>query len=319
MRSIISYCLVIGMQGYQLAEDFLQFNNKFVFTHDMVLEIIVNTIVIILASVGLFKVAFIGKIVIQPDQQTLNYSKKDLSDFKTAANSTYNMNTTAINFTNYQVTYGYLWSFTEYFTVTMLFVAIAIILLFMLYSIPMLKKLIFKDKIVIPKYLFKKDNGEFKDMTIDYLWKPFLDNIFLKDQLLNFSQKCNDKVVDNFYYGKLNDQDRDYISKFNYTAKRRLEDIKKKMRNEEKEADNENVTLNSNYLNYHVFTLEPNFCDVLMKKWIQKYLEGIDIYWDGDVVGKRKAIYYFGRVSIFLFIMFVVNYKRNSFQSANDI
>jgi len=37
-----------------------------------------------------------------------------------------------------------------------------------------------------------------------------------------------------------------------------------------------------------------------MAKWILKNLEGIDIYWDGEVVGRRKAVHYFGRVSIII-------------------
>ena len=37
---------------------------------------------------------------------------------------------------------------------------------------------------------------------------------------------------------------------------------------------------------------------MLMCKWILRNLEGIDIYWDGEVVGRRKAVHYFGRLLI---------------------
>jgi hypothetical protein len=50
---------------------------------------------------------------------------------------------------------------------------------------------------------------------------------------------------------------------------------------------------------------ELNMCDVLVRKLILFRLEGTDIYWDGDVIGKRTCLNYYGRV----FIYNLANYK----------
>ncbi len=47
-----------------------------------------------------------------------------------------------------------------------------------------------------------------------------------------------------------------------------------------------------------------------MRKWLQHRLEGIDIFWDGEVIGKRTCHTFFGRV---LFVSNPDAHKRISF------
>ena len=41
--------------------------------------------------------------------------------------------------------------------------------------------------------------------------------------------------------------------------------------------------------------------DILLRKWLQNKLEGVDVFWDGDVIGKRTCLNYFGRVLFFYY------------------
>jgi len=292
------------MQMYQILEDFFNVSGKFIYTHDLVLEIIVNVIIFVIALVGLFKVAFVGQIVL-PGFESSNFSNY-------TSKYAYGLNTTAYNITYINgtnityvgVTYGDMLAFSEAFTFALLIFAICIIILFFIYSIPAVKRVFFQEKIHFSKHLFETDNGEFKDMVIDHLWKPFWDNIMKDDMIMNKKLEITQHSIDHFFYNKLIDADKEKLISWQLTPAKRLEEIKKKIGNLENDSSSKEVD-ETHYSNIrilfiiilHYLFIEQNNCDILMFKWIQKYLEGVDIFWDGDVIGRRKAIYYFGRVN----------------------
>ena len=58
-----------------------------------------------------------------------------------------------------------------------------------------------------------------------------------------------------------------------------------------------------------------NGCDILLRKLLIFKIEGIDAYWDGEVIGKRTCRSYFGRVKYFN----LVNSSRPSIQIDSDL
>ena len=119
-----------------------------------------------------------------------------------------------------------------------------------------------KEQLYFSKFLFDIPNNNFKDMIIDHLWKPFWDNIFQTDRVLNKRldiENPGNKIIYNFYYGKLGNKDKELVLNNDNSAKKRLEMIKKKMSTEEKSANfskvKESTSTTIFYINNFFFNL----------------------------------------------------------------
>jgi len=238
-------------------ECFINIKGKFVFTHDLVLEMIINFIILFTALLGLFKVTIVGKITILPEEITS--SANFTSNSNNNVNSTaININETVFNITLFNETHNFsnddMLRYSENLTFGLLATAVVIIFLFLLYSIPAIKKMIKKERIYIGKYLFDLPTEDFKNMVIEHLWKPFWENLFKNDKVLNKNldvKNANDKIINAFYYQKLTIKERKEILKSEFNPVKRLEEIKKKLGSDERDSfkNLKNLDMHSNYNN----------------------------------------------------------------------
>ena len=149
------------------------------------------------------------------------------------------------------------------------------------------------------------DEEKRQKLLLEYIWKPFLDNLFTKDPTLRKEVILTKEKFKSLYYDK-NDvvkskDNNDYrtmitipsaLSRFNYLIKKLTQAQQEEEEKNQKERE-DNV-LSPVSKNIEVITKS----DILLRKFIQFNLEGNDIYWEGKVIGKRTCLNFFGKLIV---------------------
>ena len=221
-------------------ENIFNIKDKFVFIHDSVLELIINIFIMFITFLNLFKIVFVGNFLIeQNDEELLDISKQNKTKLLEIREK---YNITILNVTMNDKTYFFskddILKYTENLSFGLFVLSFLLIILFVFYSIPSIKSLLVKEKMYFPKFLFKQSSFKLKDMVIDFLWKPFWENLFIQNEILNMKLDFENNLINkNFYYSKIGHLEKDFlIKKGDYNASKRLEAVKKKMGNDDKDA-----------------------------------------------------------------------------------
>jgi hypothetical protein len=159
-----------------IVESIRWFKGLFIFRHDTILNLIVNFLIFTASLIGLLKYLTVGDYDVNTD----------ISD-----------NSKVIIFKSY-----------ELLSLLLFLLCVIIIILFIIYSFPFVREKFTPKSLKFPSYLLKLNETEIKNLLIDFIWKPFLDNLFISDRILNndinmkdksFLEECIEgKIPDNF-------------------------------------------------------------------------------------------------------------------------
>jgi hypothetical protein len=287
-RSLASFSLSVILCLYFVLDGIKNFDKKFAFKHDMVLSLLVDIFIFLISLIGLLKVSIVGDYVFSSVQD--------------------------------QVDYNSMLSAMEVLSFVFFLLSVITLTIFMIYSIPQIREKIKTKELVVPWEWLDSELSEkdIKKAVTDFLWKPFWDSIFKHDHFCVANIDINDEKfiqlnLDGKRYDEFGLKDLAMNANNRVNAfKRRLVKSSYDEKNEfledeemnninnnllQKEYDKENKLFEKIDSDYSYFE-NLSKSDILLRKLIQFKLEGIDCYWDGDVIGKRTCHNYFGRLLV---------------------
>lgn len=286
-RSLASFSFSVLLCFYFVIDGIKNFEKKFAFKHDMALSVIVDIFVFLLSFIGLLKVSIVGEYV--------------------------------FSYVQNQVDYNSILSAMEVLSFVILMFSVLTLCVFMIYSIPQIREKVQTKRLNVPWEWLDSDitEKEIKKAVIEFLWKPFWDSIFRTDQLCLANIDINDeKFIQHNLDGKRYDQFdlKDLAMNANSRVNAFKRRLVKSYYDEKNEVTDEENNINNNNLLQEKYEKEKKLfenvesdlshfenltkSDILLRKLIQFKLEGIDCYWDGDVIGKRTCHNYFGRLLV---------------------
>jgi hypothetical protein len=179
----------------------------------------------------------------------------------------------------------------EYISFGALIWFVLTLIIFLIFSCPCLRTSCVKKSMRTEKRWKKLESIEFNSLLMEFLWKPFWENLFENDEFFFKKQlNINENFKTKYINGKnIPDNTNNLIA---MSPEKRLKTLKNRAKKpktaEQLYSEGDENSIES------VETI--NKCQILMRKHLQHKLEGIDIFWDGEVIGKRSCFTYFGRV-----------------------
>ena len=270
-RSFVSLGLLLAFNLGRLIYDIFFIKKSFLFFSEVILNLMIDSMILVINAICLGKVIVFGNYLYEGGLIEEEDKEKLIEIFELISFS-------CLVFTF--VTFG-----------------ISILL-----SLDKIKKIFYTEKMIMNTDSLDSSfpTEQRQQLLLDYIWKPFWDNLFIRDNILMKETLLSKKKFRALYNEKyeLNNSDSETnkenklitipspLDRLNYQIK-----IYSKNKVLQEDDDEEHF---SSFHNIQKFTQS----DILLMKYIQVHLEGTDVYWEGEVIGKRTCKNYFGKLIV---------------------
>lgn len=260
-RNIISYSISSLISLGRIVIDILYYNKKiFLFKTDTIMNLLIDIIVFIMSVINLVKFTIIGEYFVKAIQNTIDPNSL-----------------------------SYIFEMIS-FSIVML--AIIILLLFIILGMPFTASLFNDIHLEYPAFAsslkLSSNKKRLRTDIIDFIWKPFWDNLFLNNKEFNTPPNYTDLISGILKKIKQFDSLNETVKNYKFTTCEKLRKLEKDYSKYMKEEKNETI-------NSEVFLLKA---ESLLRKYLLHNINGRDIFWEGEVIGKRTCKSFFGKIYI---------------------